>query len=288
MFTSSGRKRDYSMLWSAPVQPRFIPRSQLSRTALTKALLGPDELDRVCYDEKHNWHITALMCFMPSWGMTHDARPEMSVDTRYALKSPVNEFVHRAYEALFTVCETLVLLSIIGGTSFVLFSVFYPHYRHFDLYAVMVIIAAAVACVLWGKYVIGLSERYRVILTYKRMIVVVDQLPWRDESYVAIPWERFNEPTFYKSWLGKRLGYIDVLIRTKEQEEPVPLMIRMPNGDSLSDALRWFTNHEHRLPQSPSNPAQMTTQTFTVPPSNPQPTNQPGENPPSRTAPRRR
>jgi hypothetical protein len=223
-------------------EPDYIPYEELHPITREYSGISRDELHTVYYDEPHHWIVTLAMVFNPFWGRDNDVQPDMSQALRAKLNSKADEQLVKTLRLVIRLARWVHhAMLILGALGLVVYMIRKGDIAWPPLWLPLLLIAVPiVATIPWVLYIRRIAQGCRLVMTKRQIRLVVHQLPWRSNDSTPIAQQVFNAAVVVQTLLGKLLGYVDAIIRTKEQEEPLPAWIRARNAEKLREVLKYW------------------------------------------------
>lgn len=238
-------------------EPDYIPYEELHPITREFSGISRDELHTVYYDEPHHWIVTLAMVFNPFWGRDNDVQPDMSQALRAKLNSKADERLVKTLRHIIKLARWVHHAMLLLGALGLVVVLHRGDITWLPLWLPLLLIAVPIAATIpWVMYIRRIAQGCRLVMTKRQIRLVVHQLPWRSNDSTPIAQQVFNAAVVVQTLLGKLLGYVDAIIRTKEQEEPLPAWIRARNAKKLRDVLKYWewekyvrarVEHENRL-----------------------------------------
>lgn len=233
-------------------EPPYIPYEQIHPITKQFSGLSSDELHEVYVDDAHHWVVTLAMVHNPFWGRDNDVQPDMSAALRAKLSSKMDERLVRWLRRIIRVARYTYYLMLGSGFLILLLIKMGSGLQHLLpqwLPWVLLLVPLGLT-VPWVWYIQRIAQGCRIVMTKRQIRLVVHQLPWRTNTSTPVSQTVFNTAVIEQSLLGKILRFSDVLIRTKEQEEPLPAWIRAKNIARIKAVLsywEWLKYDKERL-----------------------------------------
>lgn len=241
------RERIKKLAQAAPLSP-IAP----SAITLSMGVLDDDELQSVLYDARHHGMVTLQMVFNPFWGEKHDIKPEMTAAVRKVIESKGDEFLRVLLKVAVSLAQIIIAIASIAAvfqiTGLVLTVAGHrvPFVWLGPVWGTLFTVGLILVQAWWIRYILRLAERCRLIVTHDAAHLVIDQLPWRSSGTTTISRAHFDGFVDSQSVLGSMLGYVDFVIRTREQEERLPAWIRASQPDRLKQVFKYW-QHTNRV-----------------------------------------